>query len=329
MYSDLFLVDAPIILSRYCVPSRPRPRPILRLPLSTSWGGVVLPSLFEDLTYAFSLFDCLKSVFYHNWHFRILFSDQISTSSILRPGGLIYLISASLWNTNLRFLQDEIKRISFNDILKPTVHTNEELHYNRRDLVILRDEINQTLEYIPKDVVEWYESIFTAHPNIWIRTPSKTLERILVDEEKLSQFLMDSFQLLLSTLSTRDSQTSLEQATRGQRLTQLAFIYVPLSFVTGIYGMNLKEINDSPVSAWVTVVSALIVVGSTLCVFWLLKSLEKHNAQKVVLQAGREPIRPGLTQGKIIHSTSETKLRSAEAVHSANFTRESIEISSV
>jgi CorA-like Mg2+ transporter protein len=200
-------------------------------------------------------------VFCHSWHFRILFSGQISKGNILRPGGLIYLFSASLWETNLRFLQAEIKRISFDDILQPTTHTNEELHYNRRDLVLLHDGVIETLSYIPKGVVEWYETnivAVAADQDIFISTPSKTLDRILVDEEKLSKFLMDSFQLLLSTLSTRDSQTSLEQATRGQRLTQLAFIYVPLSFITGIYGMNLKEINGSPLSVWVMVVSAVI-----------------------------------------------------------------------
>jgi hypothetical protein len=63
---------------------------------------------------------------------------------------------------------------------------------------------------------------------------------------------MDTFQLLMSTINTLDAQTSLEQAARGSRLTWLAFIYAPLSFVTGMYGMNVKEINGSPVSAWVT-----------------------------------------------------------------------------
>jgi len=323
------LVDAPITLSRFCVPRRPRPRPILRLPYSTNRGGVALPSLFQDLTYSFNLFDCLKSVFLHSWHFRILFSSQLSEQSILRPGGLIYLFSTSLWDTNLRFLQAEIKRISFDDILQPTAHTNEELHYNRRDLVLLREGVIETLNYIPKDVVEWYESIIAAGDITWIWTPSKTLDRILVDEEKLSQFLMDSFQLLLSTLSTRDSQTSLEQATRGQRLTQLAFIYVPLSFVTGIYGMNLKEINGSPLSVWVTFVSAVVVIGCTLSVFWLLKSFEEHKAQTLMLPANREHIRSRLKQGKITPSTSETTLRSGEAVHSVDRTREVIETEQV
>ena len=179
----------------------------------------------------------------------------------------------------MRFLQDEIKRISFDDLLQPTTHTNEELHHNRRDLVLLRYGVTETLNYIPNDIVQWYESINNANTGIWLRTPSDTLNRILEDEGKLSQFLMDSFQLLLSTLSTRDSQTSLEQGTRGQRLTQLAFIYVPLSFVTGIYGMNLKELNGSPLSIWVMVVSTVIVIGCTLCIFWLLKSIEGQKLQ--------------------------------------------------
>ena len=244
-----------------------------------------------------------------------MFHQEIHHSSILRPSGLIYLISASLWDTNLLFLQDEIKRISFDDLLQPTTHTNEELHHNRRDLVLLRYGVTETLNYIPNDIVQWYESINNANTGIWLRTPSDTLNRILEDEGKLSQFLMDSFQLLLSTLSTRDSQTSLEQGTRGQRLTQLAFIYVPLSFVTGIYGMNLKELNGSPLSVWVMVVSTVIVIGCTLCIFWLLKSIEGQKATIVSGKADKGYITSWIKHGKPTPSISEVQLGSTEAVH--------------
>lgn len=77
---------------------------------------------------------------------------------------------------------------------------------------------------------------------------------------------METFQILMSSISVRDSQLSIEQSQRATRLTQLAFIYVPLSFVTGIFGMNVQEISATGLSIWVCFVTLAIIVilGSSI-----------------------------------------------------------------
>lgn len=47
---------------------------------------------------------------------------------------------------------------------------------------------------------------------------------------------METFQLFMSSLAYR----TVDQARRGGQLTFLALIYVPLLFVTGIFGMNIQ-----------------------------------------------------------------------------------------
>jgi Mg2+ and Co2+ transporter CorA len=81
---------------------------------------------------------------------------------------------------------------------------------------------------------------------------------------------METFQLLMSSISMQDSQASIEQARRSTRLTQLAFIYVPLSFVTGIFGMNIKELNGSVLDFWAVFVCLIAVVLVTAIVFLFL-----------------------------------------------------------
>jgi Mg2+ and Co2+ transporter CorA len=49
-----------------------------------------------------------------------------------------------------------------------------------------------------------------------------------------------------------------------QKITQLAFLYVPLSFVTNILGMNVKNINGSPLPMWVPVAAFLVASTCTL-----------------------------------------------------------------
>ena len=83
----------------------------------------------------------------------------------------------------------------------------------------------------------------------------------------LEKFLMDSFTLLMSSISVMEAGSIKEQAQQGQMITRLACLYVPLSFVTGIFGMNVKEINGSSLPMWVPV-AAFLVVGA--CTFGIL-----------------------------------------------------------
>jgi hypothetical protein len=203
----------------------------------------------------------------------------------LSAPAMLYLISASLWDSNLRFLDKDIKQISFRDLRKPSVQVNAKLHDRREDLYLLRGFVQDTRRYMSPDVVEWYESVFAPLQKLnLVVSPAVTFERLLGEADKLSDFLMDSFQLLMSTMSTLDAQTSLEQAARGARLTWLAFIYAPLSFVTGIYGMNVKEINDSPLSVWVTAVTLFILAVSTGA---LLVMYDSYPKLKKEIQLGK------------------------------------------
>jgi hypothetical protein len=75
----------------------------------------------------------------------------------------------------------------------------------------------------------------------------------------LEKFLRDSFALPMSSISVMEAGSINEQAQQGQMITRLTFLYVPLSFVTGIFGMNVKEINGSPLPIWVPVAHFLLL----------------------------------------------------------------------
>jgi Mg2+ and Co2+ transporter CorA len=52
-------------------------------------------------------------------------------------------------------------------------------------------------------------------------------------------------------------------------ITRLALLYVSLSFVTGIFGMNVKDINGSPLPMWVPVAAFLVVGACDLVILFL------------------------------------------------------------
>ena len=60
-----------------------------------------------------------------------------------------------------------------------------------------------------------------------------------------------------------DSAIMKKQAARATLLTVLAAIYLPLSLVTGIFGMNIKEINNGVPSFWACILGVVVIGGLT------------------------------------------------------------------
>lgn len=72
---------------------------------------------------------------------------------------------------------------------------------------------------------------------------SATLRDILNLQEELHTTKARSentFQAMMSTMSIVSSEKAIQEATSVTKLTQLAFFFIPLTFVSGIFGMNLN-----------------------------------------------------------------------------------------
>lgn len=90
---------------------------------------------------------------------------------------------------------------------------------------------------------------------------------------------MDTFQLLMSSINVLDSATAIQQAQSSQELTQLAFIFIPLNLVTSIFGMNIMEINGSPVRAWVCVVVLVVAIACTVSLLMIYDRWEARRTR--------------------------------------------------
>jgi CorA-like Mg2+ transporter protein len=69
-----------------------------------------------------------------------------------------------------------------------------------------------------------------------------------------------------ANLSIELSKESIKLADGVKRLTQLAFFFIPLSFVTSFFGMNMRELNADQISLWMFFVTA---IGLTIIVLLL------------------------------------------------------------
>ena len=157
------------------------------------------------------------------------------------PGfAMVQMFKSMLWFRKLEFIRSNVHGFSLILLRDSSESTVDQLINTRRMLENLCILAASELRCMRSVATE----IFRHFPHNM--NPILVLERVLQQAEKLERSLMDTFQLFMSSLTVRESRLNIEQARRNAWLTQLASIYLPLSVVTGIFGMNLKEINGGP-----------------------------------------------------------------------------------
>jgi len=252
--------------------------------------GTILPQLLKRRTY--SLRQILHNALQNDWHFYIMFQHTCSGDAIER-GGLLHLISASLYRSNFIAIEKEITEISFRELPNPDMRTNTKLLTLREVLSELATGTFGMYNYMPSHTKQFFETLCRQDSDVWDGLDCYSPFSRLVDINKrasdLQRFLMDSFQLLMSSVSIAESQNatkqamlSMEQAERTAKLTQLAFVYIPLTFVTSIFGMNVRELVDPVPPVWVCIVTLVIVATATAAIFGSYKYRPDHLLSSVL-----------------------------------------------
>jgi len=261
-------------------------------------GGLLLPQLLSQQSYI--LLDAFKVFLPNRWHFDYLFLPKDNDNDLvaIQPHPFLYLLASSLWQTNLHYLDERIKQLSFVDIRNPDRETNGKLHDMRENLARLKAGLAETVTWAPKHISDYVEQSKNRDDGLYLATPSPLIKihDMQSEAKELEAFLMETFQLLMSFLSVQDSQISIQQSRRGTLITVLAFVYVPLSFVTGIFGMNVKQINGSPLDLWVCFAALAVVVVGTVVGYaaykgwqwWKTRDRKQQSRHRQVTRARTE-----------------------------------------
>ena len=297
---DLFLVDPPPFPTAHDVmdPERTnitasmqqsRAKTSLRVQCPISCG-VVLPQVLKQRGY--SLRRVLGSIFRHDSHSNISFLYTTDVQMAINRGELLHLMSASLHRTNFISIEQEIKAVSFLELPNPDIRTNAKLLTLRELLSELSTGAAEATKYVPSHVKRFYEEIDKqphARDTLDFHSPIVRLATLNKQASALERFLMDSFQLLMSSISVAETQNaakqakmSMDQAARTARLTKLAFVYIPLTFVTSIFGMNVRELSEPVPSLWVCFVTLLVVTVATAAIFSSYKYKAENSPEAVL-----------------------------------------------
>lgn len=87
--------------------------------------------------------------------------------------------------------------------------------------------------------------------------------------ETISKAVNDEIQVFIAQVSLQDSDIMKRQAGRTTVLTILAVVYLPLQLITGIFGMNLKEITGEASPRWWAAFAGLVLCVSLTLLAYL------------------------------------------------------------
>lgn len=122
------------------------------------------------------------------------------------------------------------------------------------------------------------------------------LNKLLTTVDAIKMDLNDEIRVAIGTVQVRDARATITQTNMAVVLTIMAVLYLPLTLVTGIFGMNVREISRVPGNLgawWVAVVWAVIVLltmGSGLLVWkvWKFWTARKARKQALDIETGHE-----------------------------------------
>ena len=144
---------------------------------------------------------------------------------------------------------------------------NLEVHYDKQ--VGKMNEIRLNLEAL---------STFTSeHSSTRWRKLLKDYERVLKStEQQINVVLAQKMTYRAAMASLDESKIGIEHAKRSmeqnatvKRLSQLAFVFIPLSFSTSIFGMNLEILGTGTAKGWMVFLAIVSAYTATSLVYIL------------------------------------------------------------
>ncbi|KAL8646116.1 MAG: hypothetical protein Q9226_007010 [Calogaya cf. arnoldii] len=118
----------------------------------------------------------------------------------------------------------------------------------------------------------------------WYHDAEKGLTDTAEEANRLEGQIREHLQLQTGILALKESRKSIEVSNqqiqenrRVKTITILAFIYVPLTLTTSIYGMNLQQLNGSGQTVWIFVVTAVIALVITAGTWYLSEAVNTYR----------------------------------------------------
>lgn len=118
---------------------------------------------------------------------------------------------------------------------------------------------------LPQDGSLPSEKVNAAHSALEI-----DFQHMLRHAEAIAERCRKGMDVIMNNAMLAESKQAIAQAKRTARLTFIAFVYIPLSFTTSFFGMNVIEfVTGTSLSLWIWAAASIPVLLVTVAVFFI------------------------------------------------------------
>jgi magnesium transporter len=164
----------------------------------------------------------------------------------------------------LEKLGEKIEEIEDKLVTDPKPETLQTIHDLKREMVFLRKSVWPLREVISR--LERYESpLINKSTGVYLRDVYDHTIQVIDSVETFRDMLSGMLEIYLSSLSNRMNEVM-------KVLTVIATIFIPLTFVAGLYGMNFKFMPElDQVWGYPAALSSMLVVALVMVVYFKRK----------------------------------------------------------
>lgn len=183
----------------------------------------------------------------------------------------LLLFAARSWLPVLNFVDQDIQNclVDIENLLSPAL---EQLRFNTGLLERIRAFLEENQHVIRERGAPAWPKTSNPMLNAKVLTIQASLDKnytFLIHRcERLIARCEAGSSILVSAAQLIEAQKGINQARQVHGLTKLAFIFIPLSFVAGLFGMNVSALKDYP-SIWIYFVVAVPVTALS----WLVSEI--------------------------------------------------------
>ncbi|KPM40873.1 hypothetical protein AK830_g5725 [Neonectria ditissima] len=196
--------------------------------------------------------------------------STIPTSQLLKDDSLIPAVLTSIslddhWQLlgELRLVIDQIDADLGADL---HVHLVESFGVmTRQNVAWIRSSL--------QELVDWVEHLGSNSKRLAHSSElAQELEALTADLRSLQTRADQTLNLLVASTSLSQSSLVIDQTAGINKITELAFFFVPLSFITSVFSMQVRELTDAPPRMWTWGLALAVVFLTTYLVRSTLRS---------------------------------------------------------
>ena len=206
-----------------------------------------------------------------------------------------WLLALQAWTLNLEIIGTDIRRHSYRASHSPDESNFYRLAVHRRTIAGLRNEIaghekdrKMIMRPFDSNLACWRKQASCSTDSLETKTATEQIQGIEDRIAQLGTVMNEVNSFLTACINLRDSDIMKTQARRATELTALAVIYLPLTLVTGIFGMNLGEINGGYPKWWTSIIALVILGAATVVPFgaWIFLRRRHENLDRAKQMEG-------------------------------------------